>query len=59
MNRVSSPAQIARRFWAKVDKLSGEGACWEWTGAIGSSALGVSPSTVADIGRRKTWRHLA
>jgi hypothetical protein len=34
------PSFEAARFWKKVDRASGESACWPWTGSVNKSGYG-------------------
>jgi len=38
--KVHSSIDMATRFWSKVDKSSGDDACWNWTAYIGDSGYG-------------------
>lgn len=43
---------FTERFWAKVDKSGGEGACWPWLGAISDTGYGKFRSDGGRVGSR-------
>ena len=46
--------KLAERFWAKVEKLPGEDACWKGMKEL-AVAYGVDPKHIWRIVNRKRW----
>jgi DNA-binding transcriptional regulator YiaG len=40
-NQFTGPAPVEQRFWSKVDRSGGPGACWSWTAGRFDSGYGV------------------
>lgn len=40
MNATRFSNEVLARFWAKVDRTAGAGACWPWTGTVNEHGYG-------------------